>query len=301
MEGFSAIPVFIAVVEQGSFSAAAAALGVSKSAVSKRINQLEDQLSVRLLHRTTRRLSLTEAGETYYRHAQQAWQAACLAEDSVTQRQEQPHGRLRINAPMSFGRLHIAPLIPDFLAKYPDIEIDMVMDDRHVDLIDAGFDVAIRAGDLPDSSLVARKLVDCHSIVCASPQYLQENGYPRTPADLLEHNALIYSLSERAAQWCFMDQDGVETVEVSGNYQVNNSEALREALLKGAGVGRLPTFVAGQDIRAGRLVNLLAEYQMPCKSIYAVFPERTYMPAKVRAFLEFAVECFGEEVPHWDQ
>lgn len=301
MDGFSAIPVFIAVVEQGGFSAAARVLGVSKSAVSKRINQLEDQLSVRLLQRTTRRISLTEAGECYYRHARQAWQSAQLAEDSVTQRQSQPHGRLRINAPMSFGRLHIAPLIPDFLAKYPDIEIDMVMDDKHVDLIDAGFDVAIRAGDLPDSSMVARKLVDCHSVVCASPEYLQRKGCPNTPADLLDHNAVIYSYSENAAQWRFIDQDGVETVEVSGNYQVNNSEALREALLKGAGVGRLPTFVAGADIKAGRLINLLAQYQMPCKSIYAVFPERTYMPAKVRAFLDFAIECFGADVPHWDQ
>lgn len=301
MEGFSAIPVFIAVVEQGGFSAAARVLGVSKSAVSKRINQLEDQLSVRLLQRTTRRISLTEAGESYYRHAQQAWQSARLAEDSVTQRQDQPHGRLRINAPMSFGRLHLAPLIPDFLAKYPDVEIDMVLDDKHVDLIDAGFDVAIRAGDLPDSSMVARKLVDCHSVVCASPEYLQRKGHPNTPADLLDHNAVIYSYSENAAQWRFLDQDGVETVEVSGNYQVNNSEALREALLKGAGVGRLPTFVAGEDIKAGRLINLLAQYQMPCKSIYAVFPERTYMPTKVRVFLNFAIECFGEEVPHWDQ
>ncbi len=301
MESFSAIPVFIAVVEHGGFSSAARALGVSKSAVSKRINQLEDQLSVRLLQRTTRRLSLTEAGECYYQHAQKAWQHALLAEDSVTQLQKNPHGRLRINAPMSFGRLHLAPLIPDFLARYPDVTVDMVMDDKHVDLIDAGFDIAIRAGDLPDSTMVARKLVDCHSVICASPEYLAQHGQPSTPADLLSHNAILYSYSPNAADWTFMDVDGEEVVTVSGNYQVNNSEVLREALLKGAGIGRLPTFVAGADIQAGRLTPLLTHYQMPAKSIYAVFPERTYMPAKVRAFLDFAVDSFGAQVPYWDK
>jgi len=301
IEGFNAIPIFIAVVEQGSFSGAARVLGISKSAVSKRINQLEDQLAVRLLQRTTRQIKLTEAGEHYYQHAFQAYQAATNAIDAVTQLQEKPQGHLRLNVPMSFGRLHIAPLIPKFLQRYPDIHIDMVMDDKHVDLIEAGFDLAIRAGDLPDSSLIARKLVDCHSEICASPEYLAQQGTPKTPADLLSHNAILYSYSNNAQEWTLTNAEGSEIVVVSGNYQVNNSEALLEALLQDAGIGRLPTFVTGSEIRSGRLVNLFEQYQMPVKSIYAVFPERAYMPAKVRVFLDFIVDCFGEDNPYWDQ
>ncbi len=300
MEGFGAIPVFVAVVENGGFSAAARTLGISKSAVSKRINQLEKQLGVRLLHRTTRKLSLTEAGERYFEHAAHALTAAGQAEDAVTELQGEPQGQLRINAPMSFGRLHVAPLIPKLLQRYPKLQIDLVMDDRKVDLVAAGFDVAIRSGRLPDSTLVARKLAPLRQVLCASPDYIDGHGLPGRPAELTGRNCVLFSYSSDANEWTLNGEDGPEIVLVSGSYRVNNSEALLEALREGVGIGRLPTFVAGPDLKTGRLVTLFESYRIPDQTFYAVFPEREYLPAKVRAFLNFAIEYFGGDHPYWD-
>jgi len=300
-DGFGAIPVFVAVVEQGGFSSAAQVLGISKSAVSKRIGLLEQHLGVKLLQRTTRKISLTEAGEHYFAHAKVAHGAAKDAEDAVTQLQGEPQGRLRINAPMSFGRLHLAPLIPKFLARFPKINIDLVMDDKHVDLVGDGFDVAIRAGVLPDSSLIARKLAPLNSVICASPGYLKKQGHPSTPEQLKDHNCLLYSYANQLNSWTLMDHKESHVIEVSGNYQVNNSEALREALMQDMGVARLPTFVAAADIESGALVQVLPEYKMPHITIYALFLERQYMPAKVRVFLDFVIEYLGGDMPYWDE
>ena len=300
MEGFGAIPVFVAVVENGGFSAAARTLGISKSAVSKRINQLEAHLGVRLLHRTTRKLSLTEAGERYFEHAAQALTAAGQAEDAVTELQGEPQGNLKISSPMSFGRLHVAPLIPKLLQRYPKLQIDLVMDDRKVDLVAGGFDVAIRAGNLPASTLIARKLAPLRQVLCASPDYIDRYDRPGTPAELSSHNCLLYSYSSDANEWTLIGEGGPETVTVSGSYQVNNSEALLEALREGIGIGRLPTFVAGPDLKTGRLVKLFESYSLPDFTLYAVFPERQYLPAKVRAFLDFAIEYIGGDKPYWD-
>ena len=300
MEGFGAIPVFVAVVENSGFSAAARTLGISKSAVSKRINKLEAQLGVRLLHRTTRKLSLTEAGERYFEHASRALAAAGQAEDAVTELQGEPQGNLKISSPMSFGRLHVAPLIPKLLQRHPKLQIDLVMDDRKVDLVAGGFDVAIRAGNLPDSTLIARKLAPLRQVLCASPDYVDRYGRPGTPAELSSHNCVLYSYSSDANEWTLIGEGGPENVTVSGSYQVNNSEALLEALREGVGIGRLPTFVAGPDLKTGRLVTLFESYRIPEFTIYAVFPERQYLPAKVRAFLDFAIEYFGGDRPYWD-
>lgn len=301
MESFGAIPVFVTVVESGGFSPAAKLLGISKSAVSKRVTQLEEQMGVKLLHRTTRKLSLTEAGEHFFQHARIAHQAAKDAQDAVAQLQGEPQGRLRINTPMSFGRLHIAPLIPEFLKRYPKISIEMVMDDKVADLIGEGFDIAIRGGDLPDSSLIARKLAPLRNVLCASPEYIEKHGRPVELSQLADHNCLIFTYSKDIKEWLFIKDGQTQSVEVTGNYNVNNSEALREALLQGVGIGRLPTFVAGPDIKSGKLVSLFEEYQMPDKTIYAVFPERQYLPSKVRAFIDFAVEYLGGDNPYWDQ
>ncbi len=300
MERFGAIPVFVAVVENGGFSAAARKLEISKSAVSKRINQLEAHLGVRLLHRTTRKLSLTEAGERYFEHAAQALTAAGQAEDAVTELQSEPQGNLKISSPMSFGRLHVAPLIPKLLQRYPKLQIDLAMDDRKVDLVAAGFDVAIRSGRLPDSTLIARKLAPLRQVLCASPDYIDRYGLPRTPAELTGRNCVLFSYSSDANEWTLNGEDGPEIVLVSGSYRVNNSEALLEALREGVGIGRLPTFVAGPDLKTGRLVTLLESYRIPDRTFYAVFPEREYLPAKVRAFLNFAIEYFGGDHPYWD-
>jgi DNA-binding transcriptional LysR family regulator len=286
MDGIGVIPIFVAVVESGGFTSAADRLGISKSAVSKRISQLEARLGVQLLHRSTRRISLTDAAKE--------------AEDAVAELQGAPRGRLRISAPVSFGRLHIAPLIPEFLNRYPGIEIDMVMDDRVVDLVEGGFDVAIRGGVLPDSALIARKLAPCHNVLCAAPGYVAKHGEPSEPDELLGHNCVHYAYFGGAHEWTFLGPDEPITVETAGNYQVNNSEALREALIGGCGIGRLPTFIAGPDIGSGRLVRLLDQYSMPSQTFYAVFPERRHLPAKVRVFVDFAVERFGTDIPYWD-
>jgi len=293
--------VFVAVVECGGFSSAARLLGISKSAVSKRINVLEHTLGVKLLHRTTRKLSLTELGEHYYEHAAKAYSSAQDAEDAVAQLQGEPQGRLRINVPMSFGRLHVAPMIPKFLHRHPKISIDMVMDDKVLDLVGDGFDLAIRSGNLPSSSLIARELAPLNSALCASPSYLEKYGTPQTLSDLEQHNCLVFSHSQDIRAWTFTKGDAQQSVEVSGNYQVNNSEAIREALLNDVGIARLPTFVAGPDIKSGKLVRLFPQYRMPHKTIYAVFLERQYMPAKVRAFLDFSINYFGDDTPYWDK
>ncbi len=201
---------------------------------------------------------------------------------------------------MSFGRLHVAPLIPKLLQRHPKLQIDLVMDDRKVDLVAGGFDVAIRAGNLPDSTLIARKLAPLRQVLCASPDYIDRYGRPGTPAELSGHNCVLYSYSSDADEWTLIGEGGPETLTVSGNYQVNNSEALLEALREGVGIGRLPTFVAGPDLKTGRLVKLFESYRLPDFTIYAVFPERQYLPAKVRAFLDFAIEYFGGDRPYWD-
>ena len=300
MEEFAAIPVFVAVVENGGFSAASRKLGVSKSAVSKRINQLENHLGVLLLHRTTRKLSLTEAGERYYEHAAQALGAAGKAEDAVTELQGEPQGKLKVSSPMSFGRLHVAPLIPKLMQRYPKLQIDLVMDDRNIDLVAEGIDVAIRSGDMPDSTLIARKLAPLRQVLCASPGYIDRYGMPATPAELVERNCILFSYSGDANEWTLNKGDKSESVLVSGSYRVNNSEAILEALREGVGIGRLPTFVAGPDLKAGNLVMILESYHIPDHIFYAVFPERQYLPAKVRVFLDFAVEYFGGDQPYWD-
>lgn len=300
MNEFGAIPVFVAVVENDGFSAASRALGISKSAVSKRINQLENHLGVRLLHRTTRKLSLTEAGERYFEHAAQALTAAGQAEDAVTELQGEPQGKLKISSPMSFGRLHVAPLIPIFMKRYPKILIDLVMDDRNIDLVAEGFDLAIRSGDMPASTLIARKLAPLRQVLCASPDYIDRYGMPVTPSELSERNCILFSYSGDANEWTLNKGGKSEAVLVSGSYRVNNSEAILVALREGLGIGRLPTFVAGPDLREGNLVRILESYHIPDHTFYAVFPERQYLPAKVRAFLDFSINYFGGDQPYWD-
>jgi DNA-binding transcriptional LysR family regulator len=300
MQDISAMPVFTAVVEQGSFSRAAEKLSITKSAVSKRISGLEAQLGVKLLHRTTRKLSLTEAGQGYFEHALRALQAAQEAEYSATALQQVPHGTLRISVPMSFGRLHIAPIIPAFLKQYPQIDIHMDMSDTWTDIIAEGFDIALRAGDLPDSSLIARKLTPLHSVLCASPDYLAEHGIPEVPQELVHHNCILYTYHTVVNEWVFIKNGEEETVRISGNYQVNNSEALRESLLQGLGIGRLVTFAAGEDIKAGRLIPVLDTYKMPYKTLYAVFPDKQYMPEKIRVFIDFILKYLGGDNPYWD-
>jgi len=301
MHDLNAIPVFAAVIEQGSFSKAAEKLGITKSAVSKRISSLEGQLGVKLLHRSTRQLSLTEAGEHYFKYAAQALDAAKHAENAASKLQQTPQGTLRISTPMSFGHLHVAPIIPKFLTQFPQISIHMDMKDTWSDIINEGFDIVLRAGTLPDSSLFARQLAPLHSVLCASPEYLNQYGIPHSPQELLQHNCILYTYHTVINEWVFVKNDEQQTVQITGNYQVNNSEALQESLVQGLGIGRLPTFIAGNTIKSGKLLPVLCDYKMPFKTIYAVFPEKQYLPEKVRLFINFLLENFGGDKPYWDQ
>jgi DNA-binding transcriptional LysR family regulator len=293
--------VFVRVVDAGSFTRAAEQLRISRPVVSKYVSRLEDRLGVRLLNRTTRRLSLTEAGRIFHQRSQRGLQDIEQAEAEVSRLQKNPRGVLRLNTPMSFGILHIAPLLPEFQARYPDVSIDMNLDDRQVDVIEEGFDVSVRIAELPDSSLVARRLAPCRHVVVAAPAYLERHGRPRTPEDLRDHNIIIFSHQASLDDRHFVAPDKRPvSVAVSGTLQANNSLALREALLAGAGIMRTPTFVVGRDIQAGRLVPLLGNYQALEISIFLVYPQRRHLSPKVRAFLDFMAEKITA-TPYWDR
>ena len=293
--------MFVRVVDAGSFTGAAEQLRLSRPVVSKYVSRLEDRLGVRLLNRTTRRLSLTEAGRIFHQRSQRGLQDIEQAEEEVSRLQENPRGVLRLNTPMSFGILHIAPLLPEFQARYPDVSIDMNLDDRQVDVIEEGFDVSVRIAELPDSSLVARRLAPCRHVVVAAPAYLERHGTPRRPEDLRDHNIITFSYQASMADWHFIAPDKRPvSVAVSGAMQANNSLALREALLAGAGIMRTPTFVVGQDIQAGRLAPLLGNYQALEISIFLVYPQRRHLSPKVRAFVDFMAEKITV-TPYWDR
>ncbi len=292
--------VFVAVVEAGSLSEAAKRLGVTKSAVSKRLAQLEARLGVRLLHRTTRSLALTEAGERFHAHASTAVEAMLLAEHAATELQREPRGRLRVTALMAFGKLHVTPLIGAFMAEHPNLAVSLNLDDRTHRIHEGEFDVALWAGPIADSSMVARTIAPLHSVVCASPGYLSSREPPQHPRDLLDHDCVSYSYSDQATHWTFVRDGTSESVTVTSKFEVNNGEALCEVMMRGLGVSRLPTFIAGPHIASGALVPLLGEYTMPSKDLCAVYPDRAYLPRKVRVFIDHAVEAFGGPTPPWD-
>lgn len=300
MHAFSSIPVFVAVVECGGFSPAANKLNITKSAVSKRINQLEDELGIRLLNRTTRKLSLTEAGKRYYEYVSQSLNLAQQGIDAVTELQGNPRGKLKLTAPMSFGVLHVAPLVAEFLALYPDVEIDLQLEDRMVDLVQDGFDLGIRIGNLPLSNLVAKRLTPCRSVLCASPNYLDQHGLPNKPSDLSNHNCLQYTYYRGGSEWVFESMGNEFRVVPKGRLTVNNSEAIRRAVIEGVGIAQLPTFIVAKDIAEGNLIPVMQDYQLPMHAVYAVFPERKHMPVKVRTFIDFISERLGADNPYWD-
>jgi len=300
VESLSDIAVFVRVVRSGSFTAAADTLNLSKSVVSKYVTRLEDRLGARLLNRTTRRLSLTEVGQAFFERSQRALGEIEEAEAEVSRLQGEPRGELRLSCPMSFGILHVAPLLPAFQARYADLAVNMVLDDRQTDLVDEGFDLAIRIGELPDSTLVARRLGPCRHVVCGSPEYFAGLGLPQSPKELADHPALTYRYQDAPAEWRFVGADGTyHQVAINSRLQMNNSLALREALLMGAGVTLTPTFVVGADIKAGLLTAVLTEYKALEVSIYAVYPQRKHLSPKVRAFIDYLAEQI-KDPPYWE-
>lgn len=291
-----AMRVFRRVAELGSFTTAADDLGLTPATVSKQIAFLEADLGVRLIHRTTRRMHLSDIGQQYVERVRHLLEALDETEHLVRGLDVQPKGRLRINAPMSFGLTHLNKAIDAFLAAYPELEIDLQLNDSVVDLVEQGVDMAIRIRQqLDDSSLTARELCQVDRTLCAAPGYLAEAGEPRQPADLAQHNCLIYSLSSAPDQWSL----GKQTVSVRGNFQVNSSLAIKQQLMNGAGIALIPNFLVYEELRSGQLCSLLPDYPPTGHSVYAVFPPGRHKPHKVRCFLDHLVTWF-ESPPYWE-
>lgn len=299
IDTLSGMAVFARVVDAGGFSAAARALGVSKSAVSKQVSALEDRLGARLLQRTTRRMSLTEAGAAFLEACRRVLAEAEAAESAIGALQAEPRGVLKVNAPMTFGLMHLSGAIPAFMARYPDLRVDLTLDDRFVDLVDEGVDVAIRIGRLADSSLMARRLAPGRQVMVAAPAYLEANGRPRKLADLARHDCLCYAYLSTGDEWRFEGPEGEVSVRLDGRLRANNGEVLLAAARAGLGIAALPTFMSGPDLRSGRLERVLPDYESTAIAIHAVWPASRHLTAKVRAFVDFLAERFGP-IPYWE-
>lgn len=287
MGGLGAMSVFRKVVDEGSFSAAAAELMLSVAAVSKQVARLEESLGVRLLNRTTRQISLTEAGAMYYERTQRLLAEVEEIERELAQLQVSPRGILRVSAPMSFGLAYVAPLVADFLRPYPDLTLDLSFNDRFVDLLEEGVDLGIRIGELPDSSLVTRRLGAVQRLVVAAPAYLEAHGVPATIDELTSHRCLLYALQRTGDVWRFLTAFGPRDIPVSGPLRSNSGEANLQACRAGLGIALLPDFIAGPDVAAGRLVELKFAVQDMETGVHAVFPPGRFMPAKTRLFIDF--------------
>ncbi len=298
MSNFGDLEIFARVVAAGSMSAAGRELGLSPAVVSKRLRRLEDRLGTRLLQRTTRQIALTEAGQGFYERVVAILAGIEEAEAFVSRRSAHARGTLKVSAPTSFGRMHIAPHLVPFMKENADLSVNMLLSDDLVDIVGEGFDVAIRIAELADSSLVARKLAPVRRVLCATPGYLEDNGAPATLADLETHNCLTHQTSDT---WRLEGPDGAVGVRPSGNLMTNSSEVVREAVLAGLGIALRSTWDIGNDLAAGRLVQILPEYGVSTNTaIYAIYPSRQFLPVKVRLFIDYFANLFGP-TPYWEQ
>jgi DNA-binding transcriptional LysR family regulator len=294
MDRFAAIATFVKVVEGGSFAGAAERLGVSVSAVSRHVALLEAHLDARLLNRTTRRLSLTEAGRTFHERSVQLLSDLEEAEESAGAGAAVPRGTLRITCGVSFGVTHVAPAIIAFMARYPETRCDVDLSDRIVDIVDEGFDAAVRIGAVGGQNLVARRVGVTEGLCCASPSYVARHGEPRTPEDLARHACLTYAYAPHAGLWPFRDRQGHDrSVRVGGPVHANNGGFLTAFAVAGIAIVYEPDFIVGAEVRAGRLVPLLRAFAPPPTPIHVVYPSRRHLSAKVRAFTDFLVERFA--------
>jgi DNA-binding transcriptional LysR family regulator len=294
MDQLAALRALRRVVELGSFTAAADALGISHTIVSRQVRQLEEHLGAQLLNRTTRRFALTDAGREYYESTREVLDLLDEADRNVGHHQAEPTGTLRINAPMAFGTIEVAQWLPGFMAKYPGVQVDLVCNDRMVDLIEDGFDVALRlARDLPDSTLVARRLATSKVVLAASPGYLQAHGAPTVPQDLTQHNCLVYTAATRASEWTLVGADGAEhAVAVRGTLQANTNIALRAAAVAGVGIANAAAFIVREELERGALVEVLPGYTPKPRELYALYPQNRHLSPKVRAFVDYAASVY---------
>ena len=295
------IAIFAAVVREGSFTRAADKLELSTSQVSKCVNRLERSLGARLLHRTTRRLSLTEAGSALYENSSTALAAIEDAKLAVSNLQGAPRGKLKISSSTAFGTMQLPRVTADLSRQYPELEVELLLEDRHIDLVREGVDVAIRiTGDAPDSGLVYRRLGPNRQVICASPDYIGRRGLPRTPADLAKHDCVAHSARSTPRVWHLSGPDGEQvSVQISGRPTINSALAVRQAALEGLGIIELNSYLVGEDIVAGRLVRVLPQYQPKELHIYAVYAERRFLAPKIRVFIDAMLARIAPEPP-WD-
>lgn len=291
--------VFCTVVEKGSFVGAVRPLDMSKAAISRYVSALEERLGARLLHRTTRRLSLTDAGRQFYEQSKDVLALMDEAEEAVSSAAPEATGSLRINAPVSFGVLHLAPIWADFIRSYPKIQLDISLNDRIVDLVEDGIDVAIRIALMENSSLVGRRLASTRLILSASPDYLAKHEQINSIADLAAHGVIAYTNLSTGSDWVLQGPAGTETIRTRSIVRCNNGDTCRSITLAGGGISIQPSFMIAEDIREGRLVEILPQYRSLELGIYAVYPTRKHLPAKVRALINFLIERF--EKPSWGE
>ena len=298
MDVLDGMKTFVAAVETGSFTAAADRVGISKKLVSKYVAQLEARLGTRLLHRTTRKLSLTDAGRQYYPKCADLIEAFEEAESAVRSRDSKLRGTLRLTAPSTFGELYLQPLLHEFCAPHPDLTIDLKLGDHFADLAREGIDIALRIGKLPDSGLMARKLATTELWVVASPGYLEANPRPQTPVDLRAHHCIRDTNLRSGSRWPFLVSGQTQKIAVEGKYLVNSARSVRDFAIAGEGIGLCPDYVVAKDVNSGRLNRVLEEYPSLSLDIHAVFLDTRHMSPKQRLFLDYLVRHFGS-ISHW--
>ena len=287
--------VFFKVVEANGFGAAAKRLDTTPASVSRRVKTLEQRLGVRLLQRTTRKLSLTEAGERYFVEGRRLLHELDDLEQALTSSTHEPEGELRIVAPMSFGQRRLAPLVARFATLHPKLRVSLLLEDRETDLIDAAADMAIRIGYPADSSMIARAIAPVTRHACASPDYLERRGYPESPEDLLRHDCLHYSLISEREEWTFLGEGGEQTLAVKGSFCSNNGDVLAQAAEQGLGITLLPSFIIEEQLADGRLVKVLEDYERAPLTLFGLYPSRQHLPAKTRLLLAFLLDHLGSK------
>jgi DNA-binding transcriptional LysR family regulator len=296
MDKFQRIRAFTQVVISGSFAAAARHMGMSRSAVNKLVIALENELSVQLLHRSTRVVTPTETGLAFYERCLEILASLEEAERSITQMHEEPRGRLRMNAPMTFGTMHLAPALADFLMQYPDLQVQLTLNDRFIDPIEEGFDVTVRIAKLQEAaSLIVHPLVPAPRVLCAAPSYLEGHGTPTHPDQLRHHSCLHYGQLAVDDQWTLIGRDGEQTISVRGVLCSNNGEVLRDATVRGLGITLLPMFIVGQELQEGTLQLVLPDYHAPKLSVAVVYPVNRHLSTKIRLLVDFLQERFGHQ------
>lgn len=301
MDKFEDLQAFVAVVEAGTFTAAADRLNLAKSAVSRRVSALEERLGVQLLRRTTRVLNLTDTGQSFYEHSARILADLDEAEAAVQQEHGELRGTLRVALPLSFGVRHMCKPIAAFCHRHPRLKFDLDLNDRRIDLVEEGIDIAVRIGHLKDSSLIARKLFDVHTVIAASPHYLKTHGTPQSPEELKDHDCLIYSNLTDPERWHWTDQNGKKrVVDVKTAMRASSGDFLTNAAAHGLGIVIQPTFLAAEAIRRGNLAPILTNYEWPTSPAYAVYPPTRHLSYRVRAFIDFLVERFSGPL-HWDR